>query len=533
MNSESEITFKRTILIVDDSSDNLRVLSTTLTEHGYKTRCATNGEMALVSINHLPPDLILLDIRMPGTDGYEICRQLKANPKTKSIPVIFLSAADDTAGKVKAFNVGGVDYITKPFQTEEVLARIVNQLTIQQLQNQLVEQNKRLQQEIDQHKKTEIALQDAKESAEAANYVKSKFLANMNHELRTPLNAILGFTELMQSDPSLSDEYQNYLSSINQSGHHLLKLLNHVLAVTSAEANKISVNQHDFDIYQLLHAIAPPWQKKSLAKGLQFIIECATAVPQYIHSDENKLRHILTNLLENAIRFTHSGSVILRIKVKNEIAQIQKSGTVNNAPSPQSPIAVSSCLPQPPITLLFEVEDTGSGIAAYEMNRLFQVFSQTESGRQSERGLGLGLFISRQFIQVLGGDITITSTPNQGTLVRFYILVSPASVTSTQEQPINSMGDRASAYSFQPLINPISDYSEAWMLEALRTQMPADWLAQLQQAAIKGFDHQISHLIQKIPETHAPLAKALADWNQNFQFDRIVTITQQVLERTP
>ncbi|PSB27187.1 hybrid sensor histidine kinase/response regulator [Stenomitos frigidus] len=527
MNLDSTDIIKGTILVVDDSPDNLRAMSMTLTKRGYRVRCATNGETALVSIDNCLPDLILLDIRMPIMNGYEVCQHLKANAATKHIPIIFLSAADDVEGKVKAFAIGGVDYITKPFQTEEVLARIANQLTIQQLQQQLTERNQRLQQEIKEHKQTMGALQDAVEAAEAANEVKSKFLATMSHELRTPLNAILGFAELMMSQSSLSAEHQDYLASISQSGQHLLKLLNHLLAVTSAEASNISLHQRDFDLHHLLKMMASILEQKATEKGLELLIECAPAVPQHIHADENKLRQVLMNLLENAIQFTQRGTVSLRVKVEGERTRQQDSERSNETLSPQSSIASSNLS----IPLIFEIEDTGTGIAFHEINHLFQMFSQTETGQRSKRGLGLGLFGSRQFIQVMGGDITIASTPGQKTMVRFYILVHP--VEFDLMQPSVQAGDRATAFPIQALAEPSLNDTEAWLLEAMRMAMPADWLAHLHQAAIKGFDHQISRLIQRLPPAHEPLARALTDWNQNFQFDRIVTITQQLLERTP
>ncbi|HEY9607810.1 response regulator, partial [Allocoleopsis sp.] len=172
------------ILIVDDTPENLQILSATLSEKGYKVRGVVKGQMALRAARSAPPDLILLDIRMPEMDGYEVCEQLKADPKTSEIPIIFISALDEVLDKVKAFAAGGVDYITKPFQVAEVLARVEHQLTIRRLSNQLQEQNQQLQQEIQERLKAEKA-------AEAASKAKTEFLANMSHELRTPLNAIL------------------------------------------------------------------------------------------------------------------------------------------------------------------------------------------------------------------------------------------------------------------------------------------------------------------------------------------------------
>src|SRR5919202_2183117 len=168
---------KGNILIVDDTPDNLRLLSSALTERGYKVRSVINGAMALMGARTAPPDLILLDINMPAMNGYEVCEALKADEQTREIPVIFISALDEELDKVKGFAVGGRDYITKPFQLEEVLARIENQLTIRNLQQQLQEQNRLLQQEIRDRQKAEQSLR--------------VFLHSISHDLRNPVTGML------------------------------------------------------------------------------------------------------------------------------------------------------------------------------------------------------------------------------------------------------------------------------------------------------------------------------------------------------
>ncbi len=398
---------KGNILIVDDTPENLQVLSATLSDSGYKVRGVINGKMAIRAARAGSPDLILLDIKMPEMDGYEVCMQLKADPKTSEIPVIFISALDEVLDKVTAFQVGGVDFITKPFHLAEVLARIEHQLTIQRLKKQLLDRNTELQQEIIERKKAE-------EAAAAASLAKSQFVANMSHELRTPLNAILGFTEVMSRDSLLSHENLENLRIINRSGQHLLELINDVLDLSKIEAGIIALDERSFDLYQLLDTLEEMFQIKAETKNLQLKFYVQPNVPQYIKTDEKKLRVCLINLLGNAIKFTLDGGRIwLRVSVESK-----------------QPIAESEIYPNStsgdPFLILFEVEDTGVGIAAAEIDTLFDAFVQTEAGRNAADGTGLGLTITKKYVQIMGGDIGFKSVLGEGTSFKFNIRVFPA-----------------------------------------------------------------------------------------------------------
>jgi signal transduction histidine kinase len=389
---------KPLILIVDDSADNLRVLATALQPQNYEVRCVKSGAMALLAIEATRPDLILLDIKMPEMDGYQLCQRLKSQPETTDIPVIFLSALEVALDKVRAFEVGGADYITKPFQIEEVLIRVKNQLTLQQLQKQLIEKNQRLSIEISEHQKTEIELQKALATAADANRVKSEFLANMSHELRTPLNAILGFARLLEWDESLNTEQLENLSIIRRSAEDLLALINDVLDMSKIEAGRLTCNPQNFDLYVLLETLEDIFQLRANSRNLQLIFDSDPKLPQYIKADESKLRQVLLNIISNALKFTFHGGVAVRIKV-DHLDNNQKQ-------------------------LFCEVEDTGMGIAQEEMVNLFQPFVQTRSGQQSNQGTGLGLAISKRFLQLMGGDIQIKSVVDQGTTVTFYLPIT-------------------------------------------------------------------------------------------------------------
>jgi two-component system, sensor histidine kinase and response regulator len=253
--------------------------------------------------------------------------------------------------------------------------------------------------DITERKLTQVRLEASKESAEKASRAKSQFLANMSHELRTPLNAIIGFTQLMERDSSLQGENQEFVEIINQSGEHLLGLINDILEMSKIEAGLAVVTENNVDLYRLLRSVETLFKLKTEAKGLDLLFTRTEHVPQYIKTDEVKLRQILINLLGNAVKFTQVGQIRVSVKVLDG-DKLTDDG---------------------PFQLWFEVEDTGAGIENSELNGLFQPFVQTASGRKSQQGTGLGLAISRKFVHLMGGDLTVRSVVGVGTAFTFSI----------------------------------------------------------------------------------------------------------------
>ena len=264
--------------------------------------------------------------------------------------------------------------------------------------------------------KQSSALQKAVIAADAANRAKSEFLANMSHELRTPLNAILGFTQIMSRDSTLSSENKQNLTIINRAGEHLLNLINDILEMSKIEAGRTTLNLSSFDLIYLLDNLQEMLHIRAVAKGLKLVFEYAPEIPRYVRTDSSKLRQVLLNVLGNAIKFTETGSVKLRVFLPDE----NKDDRVKNF------------TPSQKLHLCFEIQDTGPGISPEEIDLLFQAFGQTEAGRKSQQGTGLGLAISRKYVQLMGGEINVSSTVGVGSVFSFYIQIGIASVDEIQ-----------------------------------------------------------------------------------------------------
>ncbi len=299
-------------------------------------------------------------------------------------------------------------------KTNQSIVKILENFT-EELENKVEQRTAQLEKSI---QKTEAALAQAQE----ANQAKSRFLANMSHELRTPLNAILGFTQLMWRDNSISNEHQENLKIINRSGEHLLKLINDILEMSKIEVGQVTLNENFFDLDIMLQSLEDMLRLKAEAKQINLVFIKNPNTPQYIKTDEGKLRQILINLLGNALKFTEKGSIILTVQSK-KIEQLENE----KISFLMSDFSLLNCT----------VEDTGFGIEAAEIDRLFVPFEQTKTGRQSKEGTGLGLSICKKFVELMGGELTVESTIGRGSKFTFDILIKTVEQSNAIQQELD------------------------------------------------------------------------------------------------
>ena len=291
------------ILVVDDNANNrfaLRALLSRLT--GSEVIEASSGEEALMQTVARDVHLILLDIQMPGMDGFDTARHLQMTERTRNIPIIFLTAvfkADEFVRR--GFALGAVDYLTKPIEDNLLLSRVHFYQILHARESHLAATVEQLRQQ-------ELALIAALNRAEAASRAKSAFVSNMSHELRTPLNAIIGFSELMAKSKTLGETDRKNLEIINRSGDHLLALINDVLEISKIEAGRVELLEGAIDVGRLLRDVVDLLQPRALRAGLALTADIKR-LPGALRVDATKLRQVLLNLLGNAINFTRQGSV--------------------------------------------------------------------------------------------------------------------------------------------------------------------------------------------------------------------------------
>ena len=344
------------IIIVDDLLDNLDILSKVFTQEGYNVRVFSRGSAALKSAVQSPPDLFLIDILMPEMDGYELCGKLKNNENISNIPVIFLSSLDNINEKLRAFEVGGVDYITKPYQFSEVLVRIRTHIKLRQLQMELEELNSQLDKRVKERtKELENRNRELKEAVKA----KSDFLANINHELRTPLNGVSGMLSVLET-MDISDSERYFLDMAIISAEHLSSIVQDILKYSEIDSGRLKLFSKPVQIQKLIQNTSNLYKSRAGEKGIEIIIRSGPVSKVFV-GDGTRIVEIIEKLLSNAIKFSESGNIEIYFEVDQD--------------------------------LILSVSDSGIGISPERLNEIFQPFQQLEDPYTKKyKGVGIRVF---------------------------------------------------------------------------------------------------------------------------------------------
>ena len=398
------------VLFVEDDASLGASLAEGLQPDGIQLTVSADTEDAQLRLQREHFDLVLIDLGLPRVDGFALLEAMKADEHLHGIPVIILTAKNASADKVRAFDLGAVDYVTKPFELVELRARIRSALNTRRLQRALLSANHTLDQ--------------ARIAAEEAANGKAEFLANMSHEIRTPMNGVIAMTSLLLQTELASDQ-RDFVETIRSSGESLLTIIDDILHFSKLESGKMELEQQPMDLRICAEEALDLLAARAAEKNLDLVLDVAPDVATNALGDSTRIRQIVLNLVNNAIKFTAEGSVTVQLTTR---PQNETGSGTNGQPE-----------------CLISVRDTGIGIPADKMSRLFRSFSQVDSSiNRQYGGTGLGLAISKGLVELMGGRLWVESTVGTGSTFHFSLPlpVANSAATAARNSPPAALAGR-------------------------------------------------------------------------------------------